>query len=78
MTKPWKTKYTARADSRYRFGKTQRREAFTADLEISVDWEKLARILGAKATANSSGKSRLLGGVITVKSTTKAPAWTDS
>lgn len=77
MSKPWKTTYSAPADTRHRAGKRQHREAFVAQLEVSIDWAKLARILGAKATANSTGKSKLMGGVITVKSTTKAPAWRD-
>lgn len=78
MSKPWKTTYSAPADSRYRQGKTQRRPAFEAELEVSIDWEKLARILGAKATSNSTGKTKLLGGVITVKTTSMAPAWEDA
>lgn len=76
--RPWQTTFNAPADTRYRGGKTQRREAFEATLEVTIDWAKLARILGAKATSNSTGKSKLLGGVIVVKSTTKAPEWRDA
>lgn len=78
MSKPWKTKFNAPADTRYRNGKPQRREAFSADLEVIIDWDKLARVLGAKATGNRTGKSRLLGGIITAKTTTKAPEWVDT
>lgn len=36
-------------------------------VEVSVDWQKLVRVLGTKAAFNKSHKTRALNGVVIVK-----------
>jgi len=41
--------------------------AKVGDLLITIDWESLARQIGAKAAFNRNGRSRALNGAIVVK-----------
>lgn len=77
MTKPWKTAYSAPADTRMRRGIRQRRPAFDAKLDVTIDWDRLARVLGERASSNSTGRSIVLGGIIKAKLSTPAPRWQD-
>lgn len=77
MSKPWKTtcrvsKHTAGWGQHMRV-----RESFDANVEVTIDWQKLAQKLAEKAANNKSGRSAMMGGIIKAKITNEIPRLLD-
>lgn len=43
------------------------RPSFVAEIELSIDLDEIARVLGEKAVTNTSKKTHMKGGLITAK-----------